>query len=63
MLFYTEEKNAVFKCFQCIFKEYDYCRRVMKKNVNKNLIMTAEENEEFERSNICWICGKQIEVM
>ena len=63
MLFYTEEKNAVFKFIQCIFKEYDYCRRVMKKNVNKNLIMTAEENEEFERSNICWICGKQIEVM
>ena len=23
--------------------------------------MTAEENEEFERSNICWICGKLIE--
>ena len=46
-------KNAVFKFIQCIFKEYDYCRRVMKKNVNKNLIMTAEENEEFERSNIC----------
>ena len=23
--------------------------------------MTAEQNEEFERSNICWICGKLIE--
>ena len=23
--------------------------------------MTAEENEEFERSNICWILGKLIE--
>ena len=23
--------------------------------------MTAEENEQFERSNICWICGKLIE--
>ena len=23
--------------------------------------MTAEENEEFERSNICWICGKLID--
>ena len=33
----------------------------MKKHFNKNLIMTAEENEEFERSNICWICGKLIE--
>ena len=22
--------------------------------------MTADKNEEFERSNICWICGKLI---
>ena len=25
-------KNAVFKFIQCIFKEYDYCRSVMKKH-------------------------------
>ena len=24
--------------------------------------MTAEQNEKFERSNICWICGKLIEI-
>ena len=54
-------KNAVFKFIQCIFKEYDYCRKVMKKHFNKNLVMTAEENKEFERSNICWICGKLID--
>ena len=47
-------KNAVLKFMQCIFKEYDYCREVTKKHFNKNLVMTAEENEEFERSNICW---------
>ena len=23
--------------------------------------MAAEENEKWERSNICWICGKLIE--
>ena len=33
----------------------------MKRHLNKNLVMTAEENEEFERSNICSICGKLIE--
>ena len=33
----------------------------MKKHFNKNLVMTAEENEEFEMSNICWVCGKLIE--
>ena len=33
----------------------------MKKHFNKNLVMTVEENESFERSNICWICGKLID--
>ena len=54
-------KNVVFKFIKMIFKEYDYCRSVMKKHFNKNLVMSLEENEEFERSNICWICGKLIE--
>ena len=54
-------KNAVFKFIRSIFKEYGYCRSVMKKHFNKNLVMTAEQNEEFERSNICWICGKLID--
>ena len=30
----------------------------MKKHLNKNFVMTASEEEEFERSNIYWICGK-----
>ena len=34
---------------------------MMKKHFNKNLVMTAKENEQFERSNICWICGKLID--
>ena len=55
------EKNAVYKLIQSIFNEYSYCRFVMKKHFNKNLIMSAEENEEFEKSNISWICSKLIE--
>ena len=31
-----------------------------KKHFNKNLVMNAEENERFERGNICLICGKLI---
>ena len=55
-------KNAVFKFIQCIFKEYNYCKGIMKKHFNNNLVISAEQNEEFERSNICWICGKLIEI-
>ena len=46
-------KNAVFRFMKCIFREYGYCRSVMKKHFCKNLVMTSEENEEFERTNIC----------
>ena len=62
MLYCTEEKNAVYKFIQSIFNEHSYCRSVMKKHFNKNFIMSAEEEEQFERSNICWICGKLIDI-
>ena len=34
----------------------------MKKCFCRNLIMSAEEEERFEKSNICWICGKLFEI-
>ena len=53
--------NAAYKFIQAILKEYEYCKKVMKKHFNKNLIMTEEEEEEFQSSNACWICEKLIE--
>ena len=32
----------------------------MKKHFNKNLIM-SEEEEQFQLSNMCWICEKLID--
>ena len=49
--------NAAFKFIKAILKEYEYCKKVMKKHFNKNLIMTEEE-EQFQSSNICWICER-----
>ena len=49
----TEKKNAVFKFIEMILRGYGYCRKVMKKHFNKNLAMNAEENENFEKTNIC----------
>ena len=54
-------ENAVFKFIEMILREYSYCRKVIKKYFCKNLVMTAEQNKEFEKSNICWICGKLID--
>ena len=38
-------KNAVLKFIMSILKQYDYCRSVMKKHFNKNLVMAADQNE------------------
>ena len=51
-------KDAVNRFFKRIFSEYNYCRNVVKIHFCKNLIMSAEENERFEQTNICWIGNK-----
>ena len=32
------------------------------KHFNKKFVMSTKENEEFERSNICWTCGCLIDI-
>ena len=41
-----------------IYNEYDYCKKMIKKHLNNNLFMSAEEEERFQLSNNCWICDK-----
>ena len=36
--------------------ESKYCSDVMNKQFNKELVMTKEDNENFENSTKCWIC-------
>ena len=38
-------KNAVYKFIEAILKEYDYCKKMIKKHFNKNLIMSSEEEK------------------
>ena len=54
-------KNAAYKFIEAILKEYEYCKKVMKKHFNKNLIMSEEEEHLFQQSNSCWICEKLID--
>ena len=51
-------KDADSKFISSIINECNYCRRVIKKHFNRNLIMSAEEGKRFEMSNICWICNR-----
>ena len=53
-------ENAAYELIKAILKEYEHCKKVMKKHFNKNLIITEEE-EEFQLSNTCRICKKLID--
>ena len=59
-LLFTEVKVSCFKFIKATLKEYEYCRKVMKKHFNKNLIVTKEE-KHFQSCSTCWICKKLIE--
>ena len=52
-------ENAAFKFIEAILKEYEYCKKVVKKYFKKNLIMTEEE-EQFQSSNICGFLEVQL---
>ena len=51
-------KNAVNRFIETIFEKYDYCKKVIKKHFNKNLVMSAEDEQIFQSSNKCWIYDK-----
>ena len=61
-LFFTEEKNAINRFIEAILEEYDYCQKIMKKHFNKNLVMSAEDEERFQFNNICCIGVKRFDV-
>ena len=54
-------ENVAYEFIKAILKEYEYCKKVMKKHFNKNLIMSEEEEHLFQQSNSCWICKKLID--
>ena len=53
--------NPAYRFLESILKEYEHCKKVMKKHFNKSLIMTGKEEENFRSINTCWICEKLIE--
>ena len=56
------EKNAVYRFIKAILEEYDYCKNMIKNYFNKNLVMSAEEEEGFQLINNFWICDKLFDV-
>ena len=48
-------KDAVYNFINNMIEERKYSREVMKKNLNKELLMIKEDNEDFKNSSKCWI--------
>ena len=55
VVFYREI-NAINRLTEAIHKEYDFCKKVIKKDFNKNFVISAEDEERFQSSNKCWVC-------
>ena len=62
MLLCTEKKNSAYKFIEALFQEYYYCKKIIKKHFNKDLVMSVDEEERFPLTNICWICNKLFDV-
>ena len=54
-------KKAAYEFIKAILAEHKYCKKIVKKHFNKNLVMTEEEEHLFQESNSCWICKKLID--
>ena len=55
---YRGEK-AVYKFMEAMLDEVKYCKKVMKKEFNKPLRMTKEDEEDFKKAEECHICDKK----
>ena len=54
-------ENAAYEFIKAVLKEYKYCKKVMNKHFNKNLIMSEKEEHLFQQSSNCWICKQLID--
>ena len=54
-------ENAAYEFIKAILKQYKYCRKLIIKHFNKNLIISEEEEHLFQQSNGYWICKKLID--
>ena len=53
--------NAAYEFIKSILKEHKHCKKIMKDQFNKNLVMTEKEEYLLQQSNNCWICKKIID--
>ena len=53
-------ENVAYEFIKAVPKEYKYCKKVINKHFDKNLIMNEEEEHLFQQSNSRWICKNSL---
>ena len=53
-------KDTVYNFISSMIKESKYYSDVMKRYFNKELVITKEDNKDFENSTKCWICDNDL---
>ena len=56
---YYRGEKVVYKFMESMLNEVKYCRTIIKSKFNKPLIMTQENENDFQKATSCHICGKQ----
>ena len=51
--------NVVVKLFECLFREVKDCQEVISEKAKRRLVMTFEDEKDFQTSKKCWICERQ----
>ena len=52
-------ENAVYKFMEKMLEEVEYCKAVIKKQFNKPLVMTKDDEQRFITMDGCYICGEK----
>ena len=52
-------ENAVYKFMENMLEEVDWCKQTMEKHFNKPLVMTKENEADFQKATKCHICDQQ----
>ena len=52
-------ENAVYKFMEKMLKEVEYCKAVIKKCFNKQLVMTEDDEQHFKTMDGCHVCGEK----
>ena len=52
-------ENAVYKFMEKMLEEVEYCKAVIKKHFNKQLVMTEVDEQHFKTMDGCHICGER----